>query len=89
MNLLTQHTLSVHEKQCFQCTFENCTKTVATPSGMKSHLKRHTALKTKMCEKCSKMFYNESKVKAHMLTHYENKFHCDICRKSLIGISQN
>ena len=27
MNLLTQHTLSVHEKQCFPCTFENCKKT--------------------------------------------------------------
>ena len=81
MNLLTQHTLSVHEKQHFPCTFENCTKTFVMPNGVKIHLKRHTGMKSKMCKKCSKMFFNESKVKVHMLFHHENQFYCDICKK--------
>ena len=80
MNLLTQYTLSVHEKQRFPWTFENCEKTFAMTNGVKIHLKRHIGTKSKMCKKCLKMFFHESEVRVHMLSHYENQFHCDMCK---------
>ena len=49
INLLTQHTFNVHEKQRFPCTFEHCKKRFATPNGVKIQIKRHTAAKIKMC----------------------------------------
>ena len=80
MNLLIQHTCNVHEKERFPCTFEGCSKT--TENGVKTHVKCHTAAKTKMCDKCCHTFLNESKLKAHMLTHYEKQFYCDLCQKN-------
>ena len=71
MNLLTQHTHNVHDKERFPCTFEGCSKTFTTDNGVKTHVKCHTAAKTKMCNKCCCTFLNESELKAHMLTHYE------------------
>ena len=34
-----------------------------------------------MCDKCCCTFLNECELKAHMLTHYEKQFHCDLCGK--------
>ena len=67
MNLLTQHTRNVHDKGRFPCTFEGCSKTFTTENVVKTHVKHHTAAKTKMCDKCD-TFLNESELKAHMLT---------------------
>ena len=49
MNLLTQHTLNVHDKERFLCTFEGCSKTFTRENGVKMHLKSHTAAETKIC----------------------------------------
>ena len=81
MNLLTQHTQNIHDKERFPCTFEGCSKTFTTENGVKSHLKHHTAPKTKMCDKCCRTFLTESELKAHMLTHYDKQFHCELCNK--------
>ena len=39
MNLLMQHTQSVHDKESFSCTFKGCSKIFTTENGAKSHLK--------------------------------------------------
>ena len=81
MSLLTQHKRNVHDKEHFPCTFEGCSKTFTAQNGVKAHLKCHTAPKTKMCHKCCRTFLNECELKAHMLSHYDKQYHCDLCKK--------
>ena len=44
-------------------------------------MKKDINTKTKMCERCSKLFFHASEVKQQMLTHYEPTFKCEKCQK--------
>ena len=60
---LIDHKTAQDEGKPFQCTFDNCTKSFSTHTALKVHEKRYTNTKTKMCEKCSQLFFHASKVK--------------------------
>ncbi|KAL0853019.1 hypothetical protein ABMA27_012800 [Loxostege sticticalis] len=43
----------------------------------------HLNEKNKKCQLCSKMFYTQSNLQDHMITHKQNKiFRCDVCAKT-------
>ncbi|XP_023938355.2 zinc finger protein 510 [Bicyclus anynana] len=79
LNICGQNTRALHANAQFTCDY--CNKKYTQKVSLRVHIQyEHCNYKGHICKWCNKSFYAQSRLKAHILKHTQEKnFPCDIC----------
>ncbi|XP_068624486.1 zinc finger protein 510-like [Battus philenor] len=79
LNVCGQQTRANPAKAKFTCDY--CNKKYTQKVSLRVHIQHeHGTYKSHECKWCKKKFWAQSRLKAHIVKHtQEKKFHCDIC----------
>ena len=69
----------VLDERPFKCTYHACSASFTTGSALNRHFRRHTEVKSHVCDICNKSFNRPDHLKNHIAMHRgERPYKCDV-----------